>query len=83
MALFARLRLEPLRQFVPLANGAPSHDTFSRLFRALDPKAFEAAFGQAARQDAGPQRPASRPPKHPPLSQTTPSQMGNDELSGS
>jgi predicted transposase YbfD/YdcC len=61
MALFAQPRLELLRQFVPLANGAPSHDTFSRLFRALDPKAFEAAFrrfmaafGQAARQDAGP-----------------------------
>ncbi len=61
MALFAEPRLKLLRQFVPLKHGAPSHDTFSRVFRALDPKAFEAAFrrfmaafGQAARQDRGP-----------------------------
>lgn len=60
MALFARPRLELLRQFVPLKHGAPSHDTFSRVFRAIDPEAFEAAFrrfmaafGQAARQDGG------------------------------
>lgn len=58
MAFFAQSRLELLRQFVPLERGAPSHDTFSRVFRALDPQAFEAAFrrlmaafGQAARQD--------------------------------
>jgi predicted transposase YbfD/YdcC len=61
MAMFAQPRLELLRQFVPLKNGAPSHNTFSRVFRLLDPKAFEAAFrrfmagfGPAARQDAGP-----------------------------
>jgi predicted transposase YbfD/YdcC len=44
MALFAEARLPLLRQFVPLAHGAPSHDTFSRVLRALDPEAFEAAF---------------------------------------
>jgi predicted transposase YbfD/YdcC len=44
MAMFAETRLELLRQFVPLANGAPSHDTFSRVFRVLDPDAFNAAF---------------------------------------
>jgi len=61
MELFGQSRLELLRQFVPLKNGAPSHDTFSRVFRILDPTAFEAAFrrfmaafGQGARQDAGP-----------------------------
>jgi predicted transposase YbfD/YdcC len=61
MAMFAQPRLELLRQFVPLKNGAPSHDTFSRVFRAIDPKAFEAAFGrfmaafgQVARQERGP-----------------------------
>jgi predicted transposase YbfD/YdcC len=27
-----------------LENGLPSHDTFSRVFRMLDPKAFESAF---------------------------------------
>jgi len=60
MAAFAEGRLELLRQFVPLRNGAPSHDTFSRVFRALDPDAFNrafsrlmSAFGAQARQDAG------------------------------
>ena len=33
-----------LRQVLTLEHGIPSHDTFSRVFRMLDPKAFEAAF---------------------------------------
>ena len=33
-----------LRQFLRLEHGIPSHDTFSRVFRLLDPQAFEAAF---------------------------------------
>lgn len=44
MALFARNRLNLLRQFIPLKHGAPSHDTFSRVLAALDPVAFNAAF---------------------------------------
>jgi predicted transposase YbfD/YdcC len=44
MAMFAEGRLELLRQFVPLTGGAPSHDTFSRVFRLLDPAAFDGAF---------------------------------------
>lgn len=44
IATFARAKLPLLRSFVRLAHGAPSHDTFSRLFQALDPLAFEAAF---------------------------------------
>ncbi|MGH7732883.1 MAG: ISAs1 family transposase [Gemmatimonadales bacterium] len=59
MAEFAKARLEFLRQFVPLEHGAPSHDTFSGVFRALDPAAFGAAFqklmaafGQQARYEA-------------------------------
>jgi predicted transposase YbfD/YdcC len=58
MALFAESRLELLRQFVPLKNGAPSHDTFSRVLAALDPVAlndafmrFMASFGEQARID--------------------------------
>lgn len=46
MAFFAETRLELLRQFVPLARGAPSHDTFTRVLGALDPQAFQAAFGR-------------------------------------
>ena len=35
-----------LRSILTLAHGIPSHDTFSRVFRLLDPVAFEAAFGR-------------------------------------
>jgi predicted transposase YbfD/YdcC len=59
MALFTQGRLEFLRQFVPLTYGAPSHDTFSSVFRSLEPDAFNAAFhklmaafGQQARYEA-------------------------------
>lgn len=39
------LSKEPLlRQILTLEHGIPSHDTFSRVFRMLDPKAFETAF---------------------------------------
>jgi predicted transposase YbfD/YdcC len=58
MAVFARSRLELLRQFVPLRHGAPSHDTFSAVLGALDAQAFNvafsrfmAAFGEQARID--------------------------------
>ena len=44
MALFARAKEPFLRGFLRLANGLPSHDTFSRLFRQLDPAQFAAAF---------------------------------------
>lgn len=46
MEVFAEARLDLLRQFVPLQNGAPSHDTFSRVLGALDAAAFNAAFGR-------------------------------------
>jgi predicted transposase YbfD/YdcC len=46
MAFFAKTRLELLRQFVPLERGAPSHDTFTRVLGALDPQAFQVAFGR-------------------------------------
>lgn len=44
MAYFAETKLDLLRLCVPLEEGAPSHDTFSRVFRLLDPAAFGAAF---------------------------------------
>jgi predicted transposase YbfD/YdcC len=44
MALFARAKEPFLRGFLKLANGVPSHDTFSRLFRQLDPVQFRTAF---------------------------------------
>jgi predicted transposase YbfD/YdcC len=44
MAEFAQTKLEFLRGFLKLEHGAPSHDTFSRLFRLLDPEQFAACF---------------------------------------
>jgi predicted transposase YbfD/YdcC len=37
---FGRARIEWLRQFVPLENGVPSHDTFGRVFAMLDTVEF-------------------------------------------
>jgi len=44
MAAFARAKEPFLRGFLKLSNGLPSHDTFSRLFRQLDPNQFATAF---------------------------------------
>lgn len=44
MADFGRSKEWLLRVFLRLEHGIPSHDTFSRVFRLLDPQAFEAAF---------------------------------------
>ena len=43
MALFAKYRQAALKRIVPYAR-APSHDTFSRLLRLIDPKGFAKAF---------------------------------------
>ena len=43
-AEFAEDRAPLLREFLSLDNGLPSHDTFSRVFRLLDPEAFGRAF---------------------------------------
>jgi len=44
MAVFAEAKEPFLRSFLTLANGLPSHDTFSRLFRNLDPDQFRDCF---------------------------------------
>ena len=44
MAVFAEAKEPFLRGFLTLANGLPSHDTFSRLFRNLDPEQFRDSF---------------------------------------
>lgn len=43
---FAVDREALFRSFLRLENGVPSHDTFSRVFRLLDPVAFAACFGR-------------------------------------
>ena len=44
MATFGHSKEGLLRLVLQLRHGVPSHDTFSRVFRLLDPQAFEAAF---------------------------------------
>lgn len=44
MEEFGRAKEPLLRSILTLKHGIPSHDTFSAVFRMLDPKAFEAAF---------------------------------------
>lgn len=44
MADFGQSKEELLRLVLGLEHGIPSHDTFSRVFRLLEPEAFERAF---------------------------------------
>jgi hypothetical protein len=44
MAEFGKAKEEFLRRFLKLEHGIPSHDTFSRVFRLLDPEQFRACF---------------------------------------
>jgi predicted transposase YbfD/YdcC len=53
MALFAQSKLVFLRQVVKLEHGPPSHDTFSRVFRLIEPEPFEAAFAKFTAAFAG------------------------------
>ena len=46
MHLFARAKEGFLRGFLKLQHGLPSHDTFSRVFRQLNPDQFRACFQQ-------------------------------------
>ena len=44
IARFGRAKRKWFRAFLTLEHGIPSHDTFGRVFAALDPEAFKAAF---------------------------------------
>jgi predicted transposase YbfD/YdcC len=46
MQEFGEAKEPLLRQFLSLKHGVPSHDTFSRVFRLLDPEALEACFSR-------------------------------------
>jgi len=46
IAEFGQSKEELLRLFLRLEHGIPSHDTFSRVFRLLEPEAFGRAFRQ-------------------------------------
>ena len=44
MELFGKSKEEWLRTFLKLPNGIPSHDTFARIFAAIDPDQFRECF---------------------------------------
>lgn len=56
MAEFGLAKEDVLREVLRLEHGIPSHDTFSRVFRLMDPMAFEAAFRRFMAAFAGSKR---------------------------
>ena len=46
MAAFGRAKQRVFSGFLKLKHAIPSHDTFSAVFRMIDPKALDAAFGR-------------------------------------
>ena len=44
MELFGKAKEEWFRTFLELPNGIPTHDTFNRVFQAIDPQAFLECF---------------------------------------
>jgi hypothetical protein len=42
--LFGKTKLDWLKTFLKLPNGIPSHDTFGRVFGAINPEEFENSF---------------------------------------
>jgi predicted transposase YbfD/YdcC len=48
MEEFGRAKERLFRRFLALPNGIPSHDTFYRVFAALDPRRFADCFGRWA-----------------------------------
>jgi predicted transposase YbfD/YdcC len=53
IALFAQKRAAWFRRFLKLPHGVPSHDTFERVFAALDPRVFERCCLAWLREVAG------------------------------
>ena len=66
MAAFGRAKEHVFRGFLKLRHAIPSHDTDPTVFRMIDPKAPDAAFGRVLAEIAallGPARPCSATPR--------------------
>lgn len=50
--IFAKKREDWFRKFLELPNGIPSHDTFERVFKWIEPKQFETCFVHWVREIA-------------------------------
>jgi len=46
IATFGKAQIEWFRQFLPLANGIPSHDTFRRVLMLLKPESLSEAYNE-------------------------------------
>lgn len=53
IAEFGKTKIDWLRQFIPLENGVPSHDTLNRVFALLDPDTLQGCFLDWVREVAG------------------------------
>jgi len=53
IAAFGRAKERVFRDFLKLHHAIPSHDTFSAVFRMLDPKALDTAIGRVLAEIAG------------------------------
>jgi len=53
MAAFGRAKESFFRDFLKLKDAIPPHDTFSEVFRMIDPKALDAAFGNVQAEVVG------------------------------
>src|SRR5579884_1352492 len=53
IALFGETKRTWFATFLALPNGIPSHDTFNRVFAALDPEQFRAGFASRTAAVAG------------------------------
>ena len=56
MSAFGRAKENIFRTFLKLKHAIPSHDTFSAMFRMVDPKALDAAFGRVLADVTAPAR---------------------------
>ena len=50
VATFGRAQIDWFRQFIPLENGIPSHDTFRRVFMLLKPQALDEMYKEMFRE---------------------------------